>query len=79
MAGAIGWPAAPPADADRPGRHRQDPRLALQGPPARLLSFPDGVWLVELAPLADPVRRWSRQSRACSACASSPWPLLSGG
>ena len=42
------------ADADRRRRLRQDPPGAAGRPPTLVDAYPDGVWLVELAPLADP-------------------------
>ena len=45
---------APPGHADRAGRRRQDaPRVRARRATARA-AVPDGVWLVELAPLGDP-------------------------
>ena len=43
-----------PRDVDRCGWRGQDARLALQVAGEVLPEFPDGVWLVELAPVGDP-------------------------
>ena len=43
-----------PAHAHRCRRLRQDPPGACSLPPIRSTRFPDGAWLVELAPLSDP-------------------------
>ena len=51
---AVAARADAPAHADRPRRHRQDPPGAARRRRACWRPLPDGVWLVELAPLADP-------------------------
>ena len=52
MAALLGAP--PAGDADRPRRDGQDPPGAAGGGRAPLAAYPDGVWLAELAALADP-------------------------
>ena len=42
----------PAADADRPGRHRQDPPGASRSPPSCSTTSRDGVFFVELAPIS---------------------------
>ena len=45
---------APAADADRRRRRRARPAWRCRSRPGALAAYPDGVWLVELAALADP-------------------------
>ena len=52
MAAPAGRP--PPGDADRPRRDGQDAAGAAGRGRRRWRPYPDGVWLVELAALADP-------------------------
>ena len=54
-------------DAVRHGRPRQDAAVAAGRRRCRSTTFPDGVWLVELAAIADRAPACPRPSRRCSA------------